>query len=275
VFLAFVTVLAANLAGSILLVYGFAVAQRGAASSEEVESAVSSIVLEPPVVIGSVALSVTMLLGASLIGAAASPIPMRKRLRLRNSSERLRVYVVAILGLVVAGQTFEYLSIWLGLRDGTSALDFLAKVIASMPGPAFAALLVVGSLGAGIAEELFFRGYMQTRLVERWGAPLGIVLSAAAFGILHFDPLHSSIAFIMGLYLGWLAELRQSILLPIVAHVGNNIVAFVATRLSGGEVEGSVPWFVISAVLALASISWLRTRTQHQSIDQTLGGTSA
>src|SRR6185436_11066334 len=40
-------------------------------------------------------------------------------------------------------------------------------------------------VGAPFVEELFFRGLLMSGLVARFGVPLGIVLQAVVFGLVH------------------------------------------------------------------------------------------
>jgi len=73
---------------------------------------------------------------------------------------------------------------------------------------------------APIAEELFFRGLIQTTLLRafrrRW---IAIVLSASVFGAAHMSQPHVVPAiFMFGLILGVLYERRAALAGPIIAH---------------------------------------------------------
>jgi len=259
VFVAFIVALGGVLVGSGVLAVALVVLQEGGMPpASELESRLGAVLLTPPALIASVSLSVFLLLSTSLIGATLSAQPMGERLRLRKQSIPFRAYPISIVGLLVVGQTVEYIAIWLGFRDGRSALDMLADAVAAMPQTAFVVLLIAGSLGAGLAEELFFRGYMQTRLTARWGVVAGLIVSSIAFAVLHLDPLHATLVFFMGIYLGWLAELSGSIVLPIVAHVGNNFLAFVMMRVTENTVEAPIPYFMVSVTLAVVCVLLLR-----------------
>ena len=54
------------------------------------------------------------------------------------------------------------------------------RVLETAVGPDLFGAVVVFGVIAGAAEELFFRGYMQTRLAEAWGPSRAIVVTAAA-----------------------------------------------------------------------------------------------
>src|SRR5262249_48591971 len=148
----------------------------------------------PYFLIVSGAVSAAVLLIASLSGAALSPVRMRDRLRLARSSLRPLDLAVVVLGFLAFSECSDGLFGVLGWQ-GVGTLGRLTRIIGGLSGGTLLAVLLVGGLGAGVAEELFFRGYLQTRLAERWGARVAILVTALAFGLVHFDLLHSTFAF--------------------------------------------------------------------------------
>lgn len=93
-------------------------------------------------------------------------------------------------------------------------------------------------VGAGIGEEVFFRGYVQSRLNQVFGKPfsifgvpfgLGLILASALFGLMHvlnptdyfsghwsFRPWHGLVTSV-GLY-GFLREKTGSVVAPAALH---------------------------------------------------------
>lgn len=166
-----------------------------------------------------------------------------------------------------------------------SALN-LAQVkgglLASMSGAAkatspaeFAWLLVFGAIAPGLAEELTFRGLLQTRLVERWGALAGLLVSATLFGAWHLDLRQGLMAMTMGLWLGWCAQRQQSIVNVAFAHVLNNAFAFTLTRFADQQPETDAPVMTIALSLALVALGAVvvhrRSRPGPQKTDQVPG----
>jgi membrane protease YdiL (CAAX protease family) len=49
-------------------------------------------------------------------------------------------------------------------------------------------VLIIAVIGAPFVEELFFRGLLMSGFVDRFGVPLGIVLQAIVFGLVHLGP---------------------------------------------------------------------------------------
>jgi membrane protease YdiL (CAAX protease family) len=208
----------------------------------------------PTNLIASVAAtSSTLCLSAILLGLV-SPTPFTVRLRLTGSGPRPWVWAVATVGAIAIGQAFESVASLAGIPE-SEPLAAVAKAAGETTVPAFALLLLFGALLAGIAEELFFRGYMQTRLVARFGRWPGIALTSVAFGIIHMDPVHSAGALLIGLYLGWLAERAGHIRLPMTVHVLNNAASFALARAFGDSWESAGPHAILLAASALTGVA--------------------
>lgn len=82
------------------------------------------------------------------------------------------------------------------------------------------ALAVV--VGAPLAEELMFRGVIQSRLERAMPAWIAIVLQAVLFGFIHGTPVQIGYAFVMGLIFGCIRHRAGSILPTIAAHAAFN-----------------------------------------------------
>ena len=118
----------------------------------------------------------------------------------------------------------------------------------------FAGLLLFGAIAPGFAEELTFRGLLQTRLVERWGSVVGVLVSAVMFGLWHLDVRQGLMAMTMGVWLGWCAQRHQSIVNVAFAHVVNNAFAFTLSRFGDEQQEHGEPWPTIAVSLVLVAL---------------------
>lgn len=89
-----------------------------------------------------------------------------------------------------------------------------------------ALFIVGGTIAAPIGEEVFFRGLLYNGLKRRWGVLAATLLSALAFGIIHFGPLVVPVIFLMGVVLALAYERTRSLWVTILMHAVNNGVTF-------------------------------------------------
>ena len=76
------------------------------------------------------------------------------------------------------------------------------------------------------AEEVFFRGFIQSGLVRRWGPVTGLLVSAAIFGIAHASVAILIPIFVAGLLIGWLYHRTGSLWSCVWVHGAQNGIAF-------------------------------------------------
>ncbi len=142
------------------------------------------------------------------------------------------------IGLVV-GSYLPMLVAWTGLLVGyLRTMHGLGQAVPPQPGLTYFVLhrpdafgfwlaAVVTALGAPLAEELLFRGFLHS-LLRCWLGPWpAIVAGALLFGLLH--GLHYALPIAaLGLFFGWLRERSGSLLPSMVAHaLHNTVVVFV------------------------------------------------
>jgi membrane protease YdiL (CAAX protease family) len=216
----------------------------------------------PGVLLGAAVATAVVLVIAALSAARLSCEPLRSRLALDGSRLGAAAFVVAAAGCAAVSSTFDAAFGALGLEQ-TGAIAQLNRALAGLSPGNLAVAVGVAGVAAPFAEELFFRGYVQTRLCLRWGKWTGVVVTAALFGLVHFDWIHSPSAFLIGLYLGWLTARSGGIAPAIAAHTVNNVLWAVATsaglgaNLARGAHAALLAVYVVGAV---AAIAWLRPR---------------
>jgi membrane protease YdiL (CAAX protease family) len=224
---------------------------------------VENLIEQPRVVIASVVLSEGTLLGIALLGTRLGRAKAQDRLHLGPPLTPVLALIPMVLGTLAvseAGDALLALTHW----HASITLPMLSKAIRGSSSIEFAALLAMAGVAAPAAEEIFFRGFMQTRLVERWGRWRGILLAAACFGILHFDPIHTPLAFALGVFLGWVAEVGGSIQPSILAHGVNNWVALITARALEGSPSDRSSGVALTASLAVAGACvWVLRRVRR------------
>lgn len=180
-------------------------------------------------------------------------------LRLLPGRERGRDLVAMIVGTLALGQALDSASVLTGMAN-EGAMAMIRSALLGVTGPdLFNAVLVIGVV-AGAAEELFFRGYMQSRLRARWPAWAAAVTSAACFGLLHLEWRHALLAFVLGLYFGTITELTGSALPAVACHIVNNVLFTVLTATVGlvGDVQTNVVLLLFGLIVFAACVVWLR-----------------
>lgn len=141
-------------------------------------------------------------------------------------------------------------------------LELLLKAIASEPDPtigyrlAMAAIVVIV---APVLEEGFFRGILVNRWGLKWGMGKALVASSLAFGILHANPAGIGV---VGLVAALLYIRTRTLIVPVVFHAANNIVATVGELVSdlatpldtAAEIRGIRDDIYFGALLVLVTL---------------------
>jgi len=98
--------------------------------------------------------------------------------------------------------------------------------------PAWAtwSVIIMGSLVAGVCEEIGYRGYMQAPLEQKYGPIIGISITSLIFTLAH---IHQAWAggilgqlFLVSCLIGYLAYATGSLIPGIIAHVSFDIINF-------------------------------------------------
>lgn len=85
-------------------------------------------------------------------------------------------------------------------------------------------LIAAGSLLPGVFEELMYRGYIQTRLLERWHPAAAILVTSALFAAAHGSIGYALFVFPAGVWLGYVAWRSSSILPCMLCHAAVNAI---------------------------------------------------
>jgi len=102
--------------------------------------------------------------------------------------------------------------------------DMLTQIFLSVKSPGGMVLnLLVIALIPAVGEELLFRGLLQ-RLLGEWtrNVHAGVILTAFIFSAIHLQFFGFLPRFLLGLMLGYLLEITQSLWVPVFAHFVNN-----------------------------------------------------
>jgi uncharacterized protein len=100
--------------------------------------------------------------------------------------------------------------------------------------------VILAVLVAPVVEELFFRGVVFRSIRDRYGFPIGAIVSAVVFGLVHYVPapwrdaalLQTAMVF-TGLALAWIYERRGTIVASMAAHMAFNTIGIWIILRSG------------------------------------------
>jgi uncharacterized protein len=172
------------------------------------------------------------LIGCTLVAARAYGSQPRDVLALRPPIQGWRAYPLACVTLIGVGLTLGNI---LKAIDPTAGHDDLApfiKMLASEPVPT---LLMVG-VGAPIAEELLFRGFLFSAIAKtRLGVVGAGILTSLPFALLHpYSVAGVAQVLVAGLVLSFILVRTGSLRVTIVAHAVFNTLQALALLLTGG-----------------------------------------
>ncbi len=199
----------------------------------------------------------------AIVAGVLSPVAVSKRLGFRRSRLGAAGWWIVPIGALGLSQAVDAAFQLTGFGRG-DALEALLHTLAGARGPMVAlSVLVIGALSA-TCEELFFRGYLQRRLVARYGAMVGIAVSAFLFGLAHGELHHAVFAFTFGLFIGASAWAADSLGPAIAAHVVNNTVSVVTLVLGLDDATQSpaAQWLalLVGSAVALLALGWILRR---------------
>ncbi len=180
-----------------------------------------------------------ILLGIALLPAMLSPTPFAERLGLVPF--RVPRWLVALVVVGTIGLTLPVdLLAGLIVSEPSKHLQQLVGAIrAPAGGLAWMPYVFVGIL-PGCAEELFFRGYLQSRLLTRWRPLLALGLPALAFALVHTDPTHILMTLAPAAWLSWVAYRTGSVWTSILCHIANNCFGVALARSNADPTASSL-----------------------------------
>jgi membrane protease YdiL (CAAX protease family) len=94
--------------------------------------------------------------------------------------------------------------------------------------PQLILIIISAAVIPAISEEAAFRGLLQRSLEQEWLPIRSIVLSSLVFGMLHMNPFTLVPLIAIGFFMGFMAYISESLVLPIALHFIHNTIAIVA-----------------------------------------------
>lgn len=149
---------------------------------------------------------------------------------------RVHLEIAAILGVALAIGVAV-----LGLALRTPDVDTPLKHLFTRRSTAMEFAIMATTIGP-LCEELVFRGFMQPVLVRSMGRALGILVTAAVFGLLHlsqnaFTWQSGVLIALAGVAFGWMREIAGSTRASTYMHAAYNFTFFLTLFAQGGHLQ--------------------------------------
>jgi uncharacterized protein len=148
-------------------------------------------------------------------------IDLAGSIELTYSAVGLGAAAAIVPNLFLAWAAFGVEAQWMvELRERTAKM--MRQVFGERPGIAAALAVAFG----GVAEEFLFRGVLIPALSEYMSVWLAVVAVGVAFGLLHpLTRVYALLAALLGIFWGALFVWTGNLLVPVIAHALNNLIA--------------------------------------------------
>jgi membrane protease YdiL (CAAX protease family) len=253
-------IFASILQGAVAIVLLFAT-RSDYTSLQEAVQALPSRLMEPPIFILMLVLSASSIIaGAFLFGwisAKHCHSSIVERLGLRWPKISTMSLVSLLLGSIpVLLVSVGVVILINAVLPGDESVLMLYKNITN--GWAIVFIVLIGVL-PGFGEELFFRGFLQRRMLKRFRPSVAIGVTSLVFGLFHVTPHGIALATIIGVWLGVIAWRTNSIWPSACCHafVNSGWNVYQVGRFQWGFPDVPPVWFcVIGGTVVLAAFVW-------------------
>jgi membrane protease YdiL (CAAX protease family) len=156
------------------------------------------------------------------------------------------VLLLAMLALQRILETAVYLQQQIPLPDIVQTVlgpvkemlrSMMSLLLTTRSVPEFFFVVSVVAVVPAFAEELYFRGLVQTLFSRAWTPFWGAIASGVLFGLFHLNPFDTIGLIGLGIFFGYARYRSASMLPPILLHFLNNLLAVAAVRMGLGNDE--------------------------------------
>jgi len=240
--------------------------------------------IEVPVALAVTALGVAAMLASPLLAQRLSPglglraqvalgtlllaLPAALVLLARPGAARAALGTGLVTRRAVALSSLLAPALWvgsIGLMETQSllfppspeTLDLFRRLHAALAPSGFldavVSLAVIALLPA-LCEELVMRGVLLPSLGNAVSPGFAVLLTAAAFAVIHFDPIRFLFTFVLGLVLGFLRLRTGSLGPPVVVHLTLNALTFAVAPLVDDPSKPYTPQPVLGLACLVAGV---------------------
>lgn len=181
--------------------------------------------------------------------------PLRRKNPLREFQLRPVPSLAAAGAVSLAPLLYAAVTLALSLLPAAWMEDYI-QASSTLDGTGLIPFLAI-ALAAPLAEEVIFRGLIQSRLALALPGWPAVVLSALLFALCHGQPVWMGYAFVLGMVLGIMAWRTGSILPSILTHIVFNAIGQVLSLPQLAQADGLL---VIAVLLFVGITACLLTR---------------
>jgi membrane protease YdiL (CAAX protease family) len=188
-----------------------------------------------------------------------------------------------IVKYIFIGITIQYaLSLIMGIivqlfsQNGIDIVE--ADLVETGNAKSIALEIIYACIVAPLTEELLFRGFAMKSL-SRVSQRFAIIISAFIFGLIHGNVTQFIVAFVLGIFMGYIDIKHNSLIPSIAIHVAMNTFASILNYLSlfsgtTGDIIEYVLSFFICIIMIIGAVMFilfakdnrLPYNTPHQSV---------
>ncbi len=132
------------------------------------------------------------------------------------------------LALIVSPAVGLLINILIEL-SGIKAVTNYNVLYESMINKPLYVMILLYCIATPVGEELLFRGLIYKLLRKELSIPLAVLISAALFGLYHGNIVQFIYAFTMGIFFALLYEWSGSLIIPVLSHAANNVLAVITS----------------------------------------------
>ena len=230
-------------------------------SLQEAAQALPTRLMEPPIFVLMLVLSASSIIAAAFlfgwVSAKHQGCSVSERLGLRWPT----ISTLSLLSLMLGSIPVLLVSVGVVMLiekvlPGDQSVLMLYKNITN--GWAIVFIIVIGVL-PGFGEELFFRGFFQRRMLQRFRPGVAIGVTSLVFGLFHVTPHGIALATIIGVWLGVIAWRTNSVLPGACCHafINSGWNVYQVGRFHWGIPAVPPIWFSLAGgIVVLAAFAW-------------------
>jgi membrane protease YdiL (CAAX protease family) len=109
----------------------------------------------------------------------------------------------------------------------------IVRKLKTEDGPHFYEMFWFAGLLSPIVEELVFRGLLYPMLKKHIGVFFGCVISSLLFSFIHDNVLSFALLFLFSVYLTYIYERNNNLLIPIASHAFFNVIMLTLMLIDG------------------------------------------